>query len=203
MIIGICCVDNNWGLGRTNKETGKGELLFKLRKDMEFFQEITEKAGIVVFGENTYLSLPKRPLKNRVNVVLCPESHEYEGCLCFHSFDKLLNFVQVMAKRFDVCICGGGMMYKSMLPYCDEVIVNKVKAVDPEATVFFPNMDKEKDFVVSKVDEVQIDNGYETQFYVYERKPVEVPIKTPKLKLTTAMHITEDNLDLFEEALRR
>ena len=94
-------------------------------------------------------------------------------------------------------------MYKSMLPYCDEVIVNKVKAVDPETTVFFPNMDKEKDFVVSKVDEVQIDNGYETQFYVYERKPVEVPIKTPKLKLTTAMCITEDNLDLFEEALRR
>ena len=64
-------------------------------------------------------------------------------------------------------------------------------------------MDEEKDFVVSKIDEVQIDNGYETQFYVYERKPVEVPIKTSKLKLTTAMHITEDNLDLFEEALRR
>lgn len=203
MIIGICCVDNNWGLGRTNKETGKGELLFKLRKDMEFFQDITKKAGIVVFGENTYLSLPKRPLKDRVNVVLCQEGHEYEGCLCFHSFDKLLNFVQVMAKRFDVCICGGGMMYKSMLPYCDEVIVNKVKAIDSETTVFFPNMDEEKDFVVSKIDEVQIDNGYETQFYVYERKPVEVPIKTSKLKLTTAMHITEDNLDLFEEALRR
>ena len=203
MIIGICCVDNNWGLGRTNKETGKGELLFKLRKDMEFFQDITKKAGIVVFGENTYLSLPKRPLKDRVNVVLCQEGHEYEGCLCFHSFDKLLNFVQVMAKRFDVCICGGGMMYKSMLPYCDEVIVNKVKAIDPETTVFFPNMDEKKDFVVSKIDEVQIDNGYETQFYVYERKPVEVPIKTPKLKLTTAMHITEENLDLFEEALRR
>lgn len=203
MIKAIVCVDNNWGLGRTNKETGKGELLFKLRKDMEFFQDTTEKAGIVVFGENTYLSLPKRPLKNRVNVVLCPEGHEYGGCLCFHSFDKLLNFVQVMAKRFDVCICGGGMMYKSMLPYCQEVMVNKVKAVDPEATVFFPNMDEEKDFIISKVDEVQIDNGYETQFYVYERKPVKAPIKAPKLKLTTAMRITEDNLDLFEEALRR
>lgn len=203
MIIGIVAVDSKFGIGKINKETGKCQLLFKLRKDMEFFQDITKKAGIVVFGENTYLSLPKRPLKNRVNVVLCQEGHEYEGCLCFHSFDKLLNFVQVMAKRFDVCICGGGMMYKSLLPYCQEVIVNKVKAVDPEATVFFPNMDEEKDFVVSKVDEVQIDNGYETQFYVYERKPAEVPVKAPKLKLTTAMHITEDNLDLFEEALRR
>ena len=110
---------------------------------------------------------------------------------------------KVLSITNTIYVIGGGMMYKSMLPYCDEVIVNKVKAIDPETTVFFPNMDEEKDFVVSKVDEVQIDNGYETQFYVYERKPVEVPIKTPKLKLTTAMHITEENLDLFEEALRR
>ena len=98
MIIGIVAVDSKFGIGKTNKETGKGELLFKLKNDMQFFQDTTKKLGIVVFGENTYLSLPKRPLKNRVNVVLCREDHEYDGCLCFHSFDKLLNFVQIMAK---------------------------------------------------------------------------------------------------------
>ena len=98
MIIGVVAVDSKFGIGKTNRETGKGQLLFKLRKDMEFFQDITKKAGIVVFGENTYLSLPKRPLKNRVNVVLCQEGHEYEECLCFHSFEKLLNFVQFHGK---------------------------------------------------------------------------------------------------------
>ena len=169
MIIGICAVDNNWGLGRTNKETGKGELLFNLKKDMHFFQDTTKAAGIVVFGENTYLSLPKRPLKDRVNVVLCPEGHEYEGCLCFHNFDKLLNFVQVMAKRFDVCICGGAMLYQSMLPYCQEVYVNKVDA-DGEAEVFFPNLDEHPDYEPHQFLPTIEDEGYKTQLVVYTRK---------------------------------
>ena len=173
MIIGIVAVDSKFGIGKTNKETGKGELLFKLKNDMQFFQDTTKKLGIVVFGENTYLSLPKRPLKNRVNVVLCQEGHEYDGCLCFHSFDKLLNFVQVMAKRFDVCICGGGMLYKSMLPYYDEVFVNKVYA-DGGAEVFFPNLDEDPNFKVFSIDPVIEDEGYNTQLVVYTRKDLGV-----------------------------
>lgn len=169
MIIGVVAVDNKFGIGKTNKETGKGQLLFRLKKDMTLFQDITKRAGIVVFGENTYLSLPKRPLKNRVNVVLCPEDHEYEGCLCFHSFDKLLDFVQIMANCFDVCICGGTMLYNSMLPYYDEVFVNKVYA-DGEAEVFFPNLDENPDFRVYYADDIEIDEGYETQLVVYVRK---------------------------------
>lgn len=168
MIIGIVAVDNKWGLGRTNKETGKGELLFNLKKDMQFFQDTTKAAGIVIFGENTYLSLPKRPLKNRVNVVLCQEGHEYEGCICFHDFSKLLNFVLIMSKQFDVCICGGGMLYQSMLPYYDKVYVNKVDA-DGEAEVFFPDLDTHPDYKPSKcLPEVE-DEGYITQLIVYER----------------------------------
>lgn len=172
MIIGVVAVDSKFGIGKTNTETGKGQLLFKLRKDMEFFQDITKKAGIVVFGENTYLSLPKRPLKNRVNVVLCQEGHEYEECLCFHSFDKLLNFVQVMTKRFDVCICGGAMLYKSMLPYYDEIFVNKVNA-DGEAEVFFPNLDEHPDYEPKQYFPKIEDSGYETQLITYVRKDSE------------------------------
>lgn len=170
MIIGIVATDKNFGIGKTNKETGKGELLFKLKKDMAFFQEITKAAGIVVFGENTYLSLPKRPLTNRVNVVLCPEGHEYEGCICFHDFEKLLSFVQIMAKRFDVCICGGSMLYHSFVPYYDEVLVTKVDA-DGEAEVFFPNLDENPDFKGKPVVEGAIPDGdYNISFWQYRRK---------------------------------
>lgn len=169
MIIGIVAVDRNYGIGRTNKETGKGELLFSLKNDMRAFQNITKNAGIVVFGENTYLSLPKRPLKGRVNVVLCPEGHEYEDCICFHDFEKLLAFVQIMAKRFDICICGGSMLYHSFLPYYDEVIVTKVKA-DGEGTVFFPNLDTNTDYVCKSVSEDIEDGGYITNICTYFRK---------------------------------
>lgn len=168
MIIGIAAVDNKWGLGRSNQETGKGELLFSLKKDMQFFQDTTKAAGIVVFGENTYLSLPKRPLKNRVNIVLCPEGHEYDDCICFHDFFKLLNFIQIISKRFDVCICGGGMLYKSMLPYYDKVYVNKVDA-DGEAEVFFPNLDTYEGMRLSKVFPEVEDGGYLTKLHLYTR----------------------------------
>lgn len=172
MIIGVVCTDQNYGIGKTNKETGKGELLFKLKKDMEFFQDITKEAGFVVFGENTYLSLPKRPLKDRVNIVLCPEGREYEGCICFHDFDKLLAFVQIVAKRFNVCICGGAMLYVSFLKYYDEININKVFA-DGNAEVFFPNIDKHPEFeIVHKPRPVE-DNGYMTQLFVYRRKVFE------------------------------
>lgn len=168
MIIGIVAVDKNYGIGRTNKETGKGELLFKLKKDMQFFQDITKESGFVVFGENTYLSLPKRPLEDRVNIVLCPEGREYEGCVCFHDFDKLLDFVQIIAKRFSVCICGGSMLYHSMLPYYQEVFVTKVDA-DGGAEVFFPNLDENTAFIGKPIGEPTQDGDYTIRFWKYTR----------------------------------
>lgn len=197
MIRAIVAAASDWGIGKKNG------LLFNLPLDMFRFKTQTANS-IVICGENTLLSFPNaKPLRNRSTIVLCPEGHEYDNCICVHDFDKLVKMAKVLSITSVIYVIGGGMMYKSMLPYCDEVMVNKVKAIDPEATIFFPNMDEEKDFVVSKVDKVQIDNGYETQFYVYAHKPAEVITDTSKLKLTTAMHITEDNLDLFEEALRR
>ena len=168
MIIGVVAVDKNYGIGRTNKETGKGELLFKLKKDMQLFQDLTKEAGFVVFGENTYLSLPKRPLKGRVNIVLCPEGHEYADCICFHDFEKLLSFIQIVAKRFDICICGGAMLYQSMLPYYDKVYVNKVDA-DGEAEVFFPSLDEYDGLSLFKRLPKVEDEGYQTQLCIYKR----------------------------------
>ena len=197
MIKAIVCVDSKWGIGKQNG------LLFKLEKDLQLFKQVTIN-NIVFFGYNTLLSFPgSKPLKGRSALCLCPKGIERDDCFCIHDFEEAVRLLKELAKTKDVFVIGGAMTYKSMLPYCQEVIVNKVKAVDPEATVFFPNMDEEKDFVISKVDKVQIDNGYETQLYVYERKPVAGTIDTSKPKLTTAMHVTEENLDLFEEALRR
>ena len=172
MIIGVVAVDSKWSIGKTNPTTGKGQLLFRLKKDMEFFRMSTEQGGIVVFGENTYLSLPKRPLANRVNVVLCPEGHDYEGCICIHTFDELLNFVKVMAKRFDVYICGGAMLYSAMLPYYDSVVVTKVES-DGGGTVFFPNLDDNQNFNLTLATNKMIDNGHTIQFCLYERQSID------------------------------
>ena len=163
MIIGIVCVDEKWGIGKKN------DLLFKLPKDMEFFKTTTRQS-IVFCGYNTLLSFPgSKPLKGRSTICLCPEEINREDCYCTHNFDEAVKLVKELSKTHDVFVIGGAMLYRSMLPYYDKVYVNKVYA-DGEATVFFPNLDEISDFEVAYADNVEEDNGYETQLVVYWRK---------------------------------
>ena len=72
----------------------------------------------------------------------------------------------------DVFVIGGAMMYRTMLPYCSEVLVTKVDA-DGEAEVFFENLDALPNWkMVEEGDPVQ-DNGYEIRFTVYQNSNVQ------------------------------
>lgn len=163
MIIGICCVDKNWGLGKNN------DLLFKLPKDMEFFKTTTRQS-IVVCGLTTLLSFPgSKPLKGRSTIVICPEGYDRDDCFCMHSFEDLIKLLTELSKTQNVFIVGGGMLYKSMLPYYDKVYVNKVQA-DGFAEVFFPNLDEDSNFKVLYADETIEDGDFKTQLVVYTRR---------------------------------
>ena len=168
MICGIVAVDKNFGIGKTNKKTGKGELLFNLKKDMEFFKNTTMDS-IVFLGWNTLLSFPgSKPLKNRSTICLCPEGVERDDCFCIHDFNTAVKLVKELAKTTNVYVIGGAMLYKSMLSYYDEVLVTKVNA-DGQAEVFFPNLDENPDFKIYYVDEVIQDGDYETQLVIYTK----------------------------------
>lgn len=163
MIIGIVCVDKNWGIGKQN------DLLFHLKKDMQFFKNTTADS-LVVCGYNTLLSFPGgKPLKGRSTICLCPDYVERDDCFCIHDFDEMIRLVKELAKTHPVFVIGGAMLYRSMLPYYDKVYVNKV-AVDGEAEVFFPNLDKYEGLRLSqKLPEVE-DGDYKTQLCIYTKR---------------------------------
>lgn len=162
MINGIVCVDRNWGIGKKN------DLLFHLKKDMQFFRQTTADS-IVVCGYNTLLSFPGgKPLKGRSTICLCPEEIEREDCFCVHDFDRAVKLVKELAKTKVVWVIGGAMLYKSMLPYYDSVYVNKVDA-DGEAEVFFPNLDIHDGMKLSKVFPEVEDEGYVTKLHLYTK----------------------------------
>lgn len=162
MIIGIVCVDNKWGIGKNN------DLLFHLKKDMQFFRQTTADS-IVFCGYNTLLSFPgSKPLKGRSTICLCPEGIERDDCFCIHNFYEAVKLVKEISKTTNVFVIGGAMLYQSMLPYYDEVYVNKVDA-DGEAEVFFPDLDKYDGLrlyqVLSEID----DEGYKTRLHIYTK----------------------------------
>ena len=163
MIIGIVAVDRNWGIGKKN------DLLFHLKKDMAFFRQQTSDS-IVFCGYNTLLSFPgSKPLNGRSTICLCPEDVERDDCFCIHNFDEAVRLVKELSKTTNVFVIGGAMLYRSMLPYYDEIYVNKVDA-DGEAEVFFHNLDEHSDYVIKQTLPEVEDEGYPTQLVCYKRK---------------------------------
>lgn len=159
MIRAIVAVDEKWGIGKKNG------LLFDLPLDMRFFRETTS-GKTVCMGYNTLLSFPNgKPLKNRKNIVICPEGVEGDGFIAVHSMPEMLEAIS--KEDGDVYVIGGAYFYKSMLPYCDEILVTKVKA-DGNAEVFFENLDKEEDFKLVEEGEDLITNGYTIKFTKYK-----------------------------------
>lgn len=164
MIKCIVCTDRAWGIGKNNS------LLFNLPSDMKFFKETTTN-NIVVMGYTTYMSLPKRPLPNRENIVLWDKAESVDslpGAITFNNFNDLLAFVKNRSKDKDVYICGGGSVYTLFLEYYDEVYVTHVDAIDKDATVFFPNLESRKDFTKTIINKIS-ENNYNLTFTKYTK----------------------------------
>ena len=62
MVSIIVAISENNAIGKNN------ELLFKIKKDLQNFKEITTN-NVVIMGRKTYESIGK-PLPNRINVIL-------------------------------------------------------------------------------------------------------------------------------------
>ena len=161
----IVAVDKKWGIGKRNG------LLLELPADMKFFRETTSDK-VVVMGSNTLKSFPGgKPLKNRINVVLYPEGEKRDDCIVVGSMDELKSELKKYEKE-DVFVIGGAMFYKTMLPYCSEVLVTKVDA-DGEAEVFYENLDKKPEWKCVYESEETETNGYKIKFTTYMNTKVQ------------------------------
>ena len=158
MIRAIVAVDEKWGIGKKN------DLLFRLPADMKYFREKT-LGKTVCMGYNTLLSFPNgKPLPDRKNIVICPEGVKRDDVAVVCNMQDMLAEIK---KEKDVFVIGGAMFYRTMLPYCEEVYVTKVKA-DGGAEVFYENLDEKENFVcVSESAPIET-NGYEIRFTVYK-----------------------------------
>ena len=151
--------DRAWGIGRGN------DLMFRLPRDMKFFRETT-KGKVVVMGLNTLRSFPEgKPLKNRTNIVLCPEDAG-EGVISVHSLDELLREVKKYPAE-DVYVIGGASVYRLLIPYCAEVLVTRVDAVGG-ADTFVPDLDADANFALVAESEPVEDNGYMIRVCTYK-----------------------------------
>ncbi|MBR4451126.1 MAG: dihydrofolate reductase [Clostridia bacterium] len=158
----IVCVDNNWAIGKSN------DLIYHIPDDMKFFRQKTT-GNVVVMGLATLKSFPDgRPLKNRINIVLCDDpSFECEGAVIVSSIDELLRET-AKYNTDDVFIIGGASVYAQMLPYCDTAYITKVDSESP-ADKYFPNLDEIEEWELTEESEEYDYNGLKYKFTVYNK----------------------------------
>ena len=130
MIIGIVAVDRNGAIGKG------GKLPWHYSADMKFFKETTT-GNAVVMGHNTWQSL-KKPLPNRVNIVLSRKSEiePQDSVLVLRDLESVLATAKEI--QTDLYVIGGEQVYQSFLPYIEKWLVTEVPLTIEEADAFVP-----------------------------------------------------------------
>ena len=159
----IVAVDEKWGIGKD------GDLLQRISADMKYFRQKTT-GNVLVMGRKTLESFPnKKPLPNRVNIVLTTNrNYEAEGVVLCHGIDELPEVLKGYADK-QIFVAGGGTIYEQLLPQCERAYVTKIYNTYPADTVF-PDLDAHPDWELAKKGEVQEENGVRFSFDIYKKK---------------------------------
>ncbi|ULQ58804.1 dihydrofolate reductase [Brucepastera parasyntrophica] len=132
-IIIIAAVSENNVIGKD------GAIPWNIREDLQHFKQLTTGFPCIM-GRNTYLSLPRKPLPNRPNIIISSTLKDApDGVFIFTSLKEAISSFDTYEKIF---ICGGSSIYKEAVTIADEIELTRVHGIY-EGDTFFPviNMD--------------------------------------------------------------
>ncbi len=139
----------------------EGNLPWHLKDDLKQFKEHTIGKRIVM-GNTTFQGL-KKPLKDRITIVVCSEknkktdSDEVVYCCDFAKFLE-----ENKDTEEEIVICGGSSIYRQSLDYCQILYISHVIG-EFEADAYFPEIDYRQ----FKINTVKDYEGF--RFVEYER----------------------------------
>ena len=133
MISIIVAIAENYAIGKNN------DLLWHIPEDLKRFKRITSGHKIIM-GKNTYESLPYRPLKDRINIVISDiPGDKYEGAVMAYSIEEAMQHCSPDEECF---VIGGGMVYRQFMSLADKLYITWVHR-EFEADIFYPEIDPE------------------------------------------------------------
>ena len=157
-------------IGEDNCMAVKGQPCFKITEDGRRFRQITEGRPIIM-GRKTFEAMGKKPIPNRVNIIVSHSHEKYENHEIMGAKD-LEQAIKIAKKidREEVYIIGGAEIFKQAIKIADELLITFVRTKVPGATCFFPKIDESK-FSLKKESELKTNRqGLRFSFREYSRK---------------------------------
>jgi dihydrofolate reductase len=141
-IIVIAAVAKNGVIGKD------GKIPWYISEDFKHFKKLT-MGHPCIMGENTYYSLPIKPLPGRENIVLSFNKElKIPGAIVKNSFEDALEHCKNKDKVF---ICGGASVYKLGVKVADRLELTRIHR-DYEGDVYFPEVDFNKWKLAKRID---------------------------------------------------
>lgn len=138
----IVAIDENNGIGLNNS------LLAYIPADLKRFKAITTNHTIIM-GSNTWLSLPKRPLPDRKNIVITSKNGTiFDGATIAHSTDEALCLLPDNDESF---VIGGASIYKQFYGVATKLYLTLINKKF-EADTFFPTINYDEWEEIERID---------------------------------------------------
>ncbi|HVY01497.1 MAG TPA: dihydrofolate reductase [Candidatus Nanoarchaeia archaeon] len=120
----------------------EGHLPWSIPEDFKRFKQVT-RGNPIIMGSSTFLSLPKRPLPERKNIVVTRNPDRFadyisQGVLFVHSPRIGLEFAKTYGEN--VYVIGGQQIYEQTIELADRLDITEVK-LSPSGDAFFPEID--------------------------------------------------------------
>ncbi|MFY0597612.1 MAG: dihydrofolate reductase [Cognatishimia sp.] len=128
MITLIVGRDRNGAIGKDN------DIPWRAPEDLAFFKQET-LGGAMIMGRNTWDSLPFKPLKNRLNIVVSSKADI--GEVAASSVEEAIDAAYAAGYQ-RIYSMGGARIYKAMLPLADRLLVTEVDVEVDAPDTFFP-----------------------------------------------------------------
>lgn len=124
--------DRNGAIGKD------GDIPWHAPEDLRLFQRETTGAPIIM-GRNTWHSLPYRPLKNRMNIVV--SSGQPDGAE--HVVTSVTEAIELAygAGHARIYGIGGAGIYRAMLELADRLLITEVDLEVEAPDTWFPQID--------------------------------------------------------------
>lgn len=162
----VVAVAENGVIGR------EGDMPWRLSTDLRRFKALTLGKPLVM-GRKTFESIG-RPLPGRPHLIVSRSADfRPEGVEVFETVDAAITRARVIATETgagEICIVGGGEIYRQVLPFVDELHVTHVEA-EVEGDTTFPPIDPA---LFERVTETSVPAGekdtYPTRYAIYHRR---------------------------------
>ena len=160
-----------------------GSLPWHLSEDLRYFKRTTVSCPVIM-GRKTYESLPFRPLKGRLNIVLSRRKTGIPGVVEVSSLEEAFLVAGKECGEEGRCfVIGGASIYSAALPEMDTLYITRVHTRVPDADSFFPEID-ESLWVIDSRSETFTDEpgGITFEFEVYRRRDIASTTLHPGLR---------------------